>query len=633
MNRSHMPTGQSRIVKAAVFVEIVISGSLLFAIFDCRAAPPQTPTSAEVESRPEQVLAPAFYDPKYSNRLEIVVVPVEGESPSAKALAGFQLYLNELAPPGAQWRVTIGTTVGRVDWNNAQPSGVGPLLDTVFKAAAPGLMPQVVIVYPPPRSPIARGRLGEGAIWLFGSTDPPRIVYGFFVYSDVVTSEARLLVSADDVEQSTLVHEFGHLLGLVTNLKHADSRSPSHCLDKRCVMAHVDLAFEMRNALALMGLQAIPRHYCAQCMHDVQIGQQSVSELRHRDPAALDNVEAVRTAKILRDLAESEYRLGRTDIAIKALQAARKVDPSSAAVQATLTDYLVASGKTQDRGQGRGAGLVPTDRISAMKTGQELCNLGRYSAAVELLEPWSRGWSDAHSMMRFGRIWTRALIGARRSMDAATFWSDLAQNATLTPSEQHSARFESGRALRRAHQYVAAAEVFEPDLQYSGLKRASAAIQLARIDIARGDVVSRGRHLLVAIQELEPMGRVDPPSGFQGVQALALLSLACALDGRTDQALTTLGRLEAALQATPQSAITWRVMTFSALHDNQHAMEALHRISVTEFDQFDPCLEEDLEGLRAAKPKDAAFLRCHVAGTEPDTKRVAPTRTAVESGR
>jgi tetratricopeptide (TPR) repeat protein len=568
---------------------------------------------------------PALYDPKYSKSLQIVVVPVEGESPSKRALTGFQAYLDELAPSGAQWRVSVGPTIGRVDWNNAQPGGTGPLLEAGFKTVASSLMPQVAVVYAPTRPGNSRRLLGENAVWLFSSHDPPRPLYGLYVFRDAITREARLLLSADDIEQSTLVHEFGHLLGLVGNPGHVDSRSPSHCLDKRCVMAQVDRAFAMRHALALLAIQTLPHRYCEQCLHDIECGRQWFADSRERDAAALEKLEATQSAKTLRDLAESEYRWGRHDIAISALRAARRLDPASPVIQATLTDYLVATGETPDRGEGSNAALVPTDFISATKTGEELCNLGRYSEAVRLLEPWLRGSNDAHAALRFGRVWTRALIGAGRPMEAATYWSGLARDSTLTPAEQHSASFESGRALRRAHQYSAAAEVFEVDLRATGLTRAAAAIQLARLDLAQGDAGSRARHLLVAIQELEPMARVDPPSDFQGAQALAYLSLAYALAGRADRALTTLGRLEAALQATPQSATHWRVMIFSILRDQQHALEALHRIPVTEFGQFDPCLEEDLDGLRAAMPRDSAFLRCHAVEHKTATDSLAAT--------
>jgi hypothetical protein len=43
---------------------------------------------------------------------------------------------------------------------------------------------------------------------------------------------------ACDREDSVLLHEFGHLLGMLKNKKHEnyDKKHPSHCVDKRCVM-------------------------------------------------------------------------------------------------------------------------------------------------------------------------------------------------------------------------------------------------------------------------------------------------------------------------------------------------------------------------------------------------------------
>jgi len=61
------------------------------------------------------------------------------------------------------------------------------------------------------------------------------------VFKDVVLSSSSMTQVSRFVEQATLVHEFGHVMGLVNNgvpmtSDHLDPEHPRHCTNERCVM-------------------------------------------------------------------------------------------------------------------------------------------------------------------------------------------------------------------------------------------------------------------------------------------------------------------------------------------------------------------------------------------------------------
>ncbi len=65
------------------------------------------------------------------------------------------------------------------------------------------------------------------------------------IFKDIVLSSSFIPQVARFVEQATLVHEFGHVMGLVNNgvpmvLDHLDPEHPRHCTNDRCVMYWVN---------------------------------------------------------------------------------------------------------------------------------------------------------------------------------------------------------------------------------------------------------------------------------------------------------------------------------------------------------------------------------------------------------
>jgi len=65
------------------------------------------------------------------------------------------------------------------------------------------------------------------------------------IFKDIILSSSSIPQVARFVEQATLVHEFGHVMGLVNNgvppvSDHLDPEHPRHCTNNRCVMYWVN---------------------------------------------------------------------------------------------------------------------------------------------------------------------------------------------------------------------------------------------------------------------------------------------------------------------------------------------------------------------------------------------------------
>jgi hypothetical protein len=79
-----------------------------------------------------------------------------------------------------------------------------------------------------------------------------------------------ILISAESIEKAVLVHEFGHLLNLVSDASHMGSTDPNnpqyhHCDDENCVMYY---GIETRGFFqALKG--GPPTDFCERCLSEI----------------------------------------------------------------------------------------------------------------------------------------------------------------------------------------------------------------------------------------------------------------------------------------------------------------------------------------------------------------------------
>jgi len=90
------------------------------------------------------------------------------------------------------------------------------------------------------------------------------------IFRRTIDSQAFLWLSAAKLERLVLVHEFGHVLGLVTNPRHR-LRESDHCCNPTCIMyAKIDPRSVMANFLPALFLGKVPRDFCDECKADLR---------------------------------------------------------------------------------------------------------------------------------------------------------------------------------------------------------------------------------------------------------------------------------------------------------------------------------------------------------------------------
>ena len=83
---------------------------------------------------------------------------------------------------------------------------------------------------------------------------------------------AWVWLKAERIERSTMVHELGHFLGLVSNPRHEVRGDPWHCANPACPMSHPRWRSILRNAPSVL-LGRFPFEYGEECRRDIEISK------------------------------------------------------------------------------------------------------------------------------------------------------------------------------------------------------------------------------------------------------------------------------------------------------------------------------------------------------------------------
>ena len=89
------------------------------------------------------------------------------------------------------------------------------------------------------------------------------------LFREQIDAQAFLLISAEKIERQVLIHEFGHVMGLVTNPVHRVVDS-DHCCNPTCIMyPGVDARSIISNLIpGLLG--KLPGEFCDECKADLR---------------------------------------------------------------------------------------------------------------------------------------------------------------------------------------------------------------------------------------------------------------------------------------------------------------------------------------------------------------------------
>lgn len=185
---------------------------------------------------------------------------VSGYVPSEFALLGLKQTLEKYCAKPDGIKIVLDDEIPSPDsWTGTENEIT--ILTEKYKSlpVQPGTA-RAYIIYVPYIT-FAQSKWGE----LWGYSYPAR---GFVcVSSNRIQSSAFMHMTADKIEKRVLIHEFGHLLGLVSNPSH--QTMVDHCVKLDCVMCKdFDRVF-MANFVEIVLTGNTPDDYCDECRKDL----------------------------------------------------------------------------------------------------------------------------------------------------------------------------------------------------------------------------------------------------------------------------------------------------------------------------------------------------------------------------
>lgn len=196
--------------------------------------------------------------------LVVEVDYVQGQQPSTTALQQLQTRLEERCnkPGGVTILVNDQVPSGGTVYSVADNKALEAQHRSTFTS---GTTAAIYVLYLDGQSDQDSGG-GRVLGWAHGPTS-----IGIFRESIVASSNA--LATTPEVEAAVLVHEAGHVLGLVNNgtpmvSAHEDTAHPAHDVDDDCIM-HWQIETSDIRALAL-NRGSIPTQFDARCVADLQ---------------------------------------------------------------------------------------------------------------------------------------------------------------------------------------------------------------------------------------------------------------------------------------------------------------------------------------------------------------------------
>ncbi|MCP3979586.1 MAG: hypothetical protein GY716_09690 [bacterium] len=208
-----------------------------------------------------------------ADRLVVEVDWVEGCKPGPKTIAGLDRILDKYLADGLDYSIELDDEIPADRWDDREP--VLPLIrDLILEFAADGF----------PRSPpgherryaifvpAADGLNGFAFNWRGREgADVVKELKGLVVAREPHRRYARRTwLGVDKFERTTLIHEFGHVLGLVTNDRHEMNVVESrHCTRLGCIVTRPTTRVILRNSIpGLFGV--LPDDFCKLCRRDIE---------------------------------------------------------------------------------------------------------------------------------------------------------------------------------------------------------------------------------------------------------------------------------------------------------------------------------------------------------------------------
>lgn len=393
----------------------------------------------------------------FSDRLEIEIDWVEGCKPGPKTVEGLRRIALEYGPAGQPVEITLDDEIPLKDWKSAGPSGDDPEQKIVERYAdllgapedAEFRTARLYVLFAPESR--MRGLNGYSTRWIVPRGGDRADVDGIVVYRAPHERYAKLWLSRDKMERMTLIHEFGHELGLVGNEAHERLEPYSgHCTSLKCLMALPSLRVLFRNAIAGF-FNILPTDYCARCREDIRRAKATWREAMARDASYRESRVAERWAARLALSLEPLREQGRHEEVLEAIGRFRSGGGMSQSLRRLKIGSLAALGRLDE------ARMLldlsdPDDRLRlSWSLGRSLTRVGRYEEAASLFDRDELRRARQYEFEQSCWVLLAALDGAGRPQDAVSLLEELiARGRAISFHPFEGLRVRRAQFLRKA---------------------------------------------------------------------------------------------------------------------------------------------------------------------------------------
>jgi tetratricopeptide (TPR) repeat protein len=356
--------------------------------------------------------------PFWTKRLIVEVDWVEGCKPKPKALTALQKTIDRYTDLGDNAEIILDDVIPWDRWDTVRTTGTTSLVKE-YLDHLPGDeqgTEVVYLLYAPKSGPL----YGVARTWEFEKDDRFIRARGIMMFCRQFEENSVLWITAAKAERSTLVHEFGHVLGLVSNPAHMHLGNGPHCRNPGCVMTHPRPRTIVYNFLPALFAGQIPKKYCADCRKDIHKAKQIWKSKMANDPEYPDNLTFAADNEYAQ--AKAWYLWGEGDqaSALALINERLALAPENVELLLSLGSMYGLSGRTEQ--------AEATFR-TAMETDPDgpvfnsfidfLCNQGKYETALREIEAKGRQeelyWYTNRCLRGLGRydeaieLWNRRM--------------------------------------------------------------------------------------------------------------------------------------------------------------------------------------------------------------------------------
>jgi tetratricopeptide (TPR) repeat protein len=532
-----------------------------------------------------------------ASKLVVEIDWVEGLEPTPMAVEALERTIEQYGPPGREFEVVLSDEIPRSAWDETAPGGSTPLVERYLDANPhPGNDTALVYVLYLPFSRHRPGRLGQATSWFIQREGLPAMVRGAEMFREQMNRQAILWITEDRIDRSVLVHEFGHLLGLVRNDGHGVRGDPSHCTEVHCGMTPYGPRPVVANFLPGLFAGKIPLGYSGKCQADIRTARQLWQARTESDPTFVELLRATYYEELARRL-RLQWNRGDWESAELLTFAARSAYPDRPEFLVNLAHFAIGADRRQEAIDHLRKAASLGHPAQRPEVGAYLCRLGLYDEATRIIIPEALETVDLVRQLYGYADLVWSLEGAGRFDEALQLgWGQDRTRVRLFLKTGQPERAEQilseSRERGRYHHFL-----------WALVARAS-----GREDEARG-------HLQQAVNEARTRIRQDRRS--TEYRARTALATALALLGRGQEAREAVEDAAALAESSKLPRARWEVLACRArvhaiLGEHDAALDALRNVPAIFYSRSDPdpCIDEYIEPLRDNPRFRELFPRC-----------------------